>query len=148
LLIDYQKANKPAVKVPPKGEGVSQLQGLRQEAEELREEITKWVKTNNIKGGERLIKTIDSELKGPMTNMETKGLEATKARIEGFENNLKGVRSEFEQAKTAPEGTEIGANVKFEGKKVEIDQIRPDGTWVNVKNYKLFGLNKFEINRN
>jgi hypothetical protein len=142
LLIDYQKANKPAEKVSPKGEGVSQLKGLRQEAEELREEITTWVKTNNIKGGERLTKTIDSELKGPMTNMETKGLEATKARIEGFKNNLKGVRSEYEQAKDAPEGTEIGAKIQFEGKKVEIDQIIPGDppTWVNVKNYNLFGL--------
>jgi len=119
---------------------------LRQEAENLKGEIAEWLKTNNIKGVKRLIKPIDDDLNGVMTNMEKNGLEASKARIEGFENNLKGVRSEFEQAKTAPPGTEIGAHVKFEGKDVEIDQIRPDGTWINVKNYQLFGLNNPKIN--
>jgi hypothetical protein len=145
LLEDYRKANKPPEVVSPHGKMVSELPRLRQEAENLKGEIKEWLKTNNIKGGERLIRTIENELKGPMTNMETKGLEATKARIEGFENNLKGVRSEFEQAKTAPPGTEIGGHVKFEGKKIEIDQIRPDGTWINVKNYELFGLNNPKI---
>jgi F0F1-type ATP synthase membrane subunit b/b' len=146
LLEDYRKANKPPEVVQPRGEMVSELPRLRQEAENLKGEIEEWLKTNNIKGGERLIRTIDNELKGPMTKMETKGLEATKARIEGFENNLKGVRSEFEKARTAPPGTEIGRKVKFEGKKIEIDQIRPDGTWINVKNYELFGLNNPKIN--
>ncbi|MEG4534417.1 eCIS core domain-containing protein [Microcoleus sp. D2_18a_D3] len=146
LLEDYRKANKSPEVVSPHGEMVSELPRLRQEAENLKGEMEEWLKTNNIKGGERLIRTIDNELKGPMTKMETKGLEATKARIEGFENNLKGVRSEFEQAKTAPPGTEIGGHVKFEGKKIEIDQIRPDGTWINVKNYELFGLNNPKIN--
>jgi hypothetical protein len=43
-------------------------------------------------------------------------------------------------------GTEIGRYVKFEGRDVEIDQIRPDGTWINVKDYELFGLNNPKIN--
>jgi hypothetical protein len=146
LLEDYRKANKPPEVIQPRGEMVSELPRLRQEAENLKGEIAEWLKTNNIKGGKRLIKPIDDDLNGVMTNMEKNGLEASKARIEGFENNLKGVRSEFEQAKTAPPGTEIGAHVKFEGKDVEIDQIRPDGTWINVKNYQLFGLNNPKIN--
>jgi hypothetical protein len=146
LLEGYRKANKPPEVVSPHGEMVSELPRLRQEAENLKGEIKEWLIKNKIEGGERLIRTIENELKGPMTNMETKGLEATKARIEGFENNLKGVRSEFEQARTAPPGTEIGGHVKFEGKKIEIDQIHPDGTWINVKNYELFGLNNPKIN--
>ena len=147
LLEDYRKANKPPEVIQPWGEMVSELPRLRQEAENLKGEIEKWLTTNNdIKRGERLIKTINDDLKGVMTDMETKGREVTKERVQGFENNLKGVRSEFEQAKTAPPDTEIGRYVKYAGRDVEIDQIRPDGTWVNVKDYKLFGLNNPKIN--
>ena len=147
LLEDYRNANKPPEVIPPRGEMVSELPRLRQEAEKLKEEIAEWLTTNNdIKRGERLIKAIDNDLKKVMTDMEKKGLEVTKERVQGFENNLKGVRSEFEQAKTAPPDTEIGRYVKLGDDKVEIDQIRPDGTWVNVKNYKLFGLNNPKIN--
>ncbi|MBN4002719.1 MAG: DUF4157 domain-containing protein [Nostoc sp. LPT] len=140
LLEDYKIANKPPEVAKPYGEGVSELPRLRQEAENLKQEIKSWLETTpDIKGVERIVKTIDNDLKGPMTKMEQGTLEATGERIDGFNNNLKGARSEFEQAKTAPPGTEIGAYKKFEGKKIEIDQIRPDGTWVNVKNYELFG---------
>ncbi|MBD2202614.1 hypothetical protein H6G33_12210 [Calothrix sp. FACHB-1219] len=128
------------------GERVKDLPRLRQEAEDLIEEINAWLRTDpGIKRGERIIKTIDNDLKGPMKRMEEGIDEASKARVEGFENNLKGARSEFERAKTAPPGTEIGGYIKFQGKKIEIDQIRPDGKWINVKNYELFGLNNPKI---
>jgi len=147
LLKKSQEANKVPEVGTPKGEGkmVSQLPRLRQEAEKLKGEIeiqeAKWKETGDIIGGKRFIKTIESEL-GALKKMETGILVVNQARIDGFENNLKGVRSEFERAKKAPHGTEVGGHVKLEGKKVEIDQIIPGDppTWVNVKNYKLFGL--------
>ncbi|MEH2064497.1 MAG: DUF4157 domain-containing protein [Nostoc sp.] len=140
LLEEYKKVNKPPEVKAPHGKGVSELPRLRQEAENLKRDIKTWLETEpDINRVERIIKTIDRDLKGPMTKMEQGTLEATIERIEGFNNNLKGARSEFEQARTAPPGTEIGVHKTFEGKKIEIDQIRPDGTWVNVKNYELFG---------
>lgn len=147
LLEEYEKANKPPK--APYGEQVDQLPRLRKEAESLKGDIENWLNTEHgqrITGAKRLIKTIDNDLKGVMSKMETGKLEATVERIQGFENNLKGVRSEFENAKSAPSDTEIGGYIKFADKKIEIDQIRPDGTWINVKNYELFGLNNPKIN--
>jgi len=70
--------------------------------------------------------------------METGKKEAIPERIEGFENNLKGVQGEFDRAKAAPPKTQFGQ--KKSGR--EIDQITPDGSrWTNIKNFKLFGEN-------
>ncbi|MGB3636837.1 MAG: hypothetical protein WBA39_04495, partial [Rivularia sp. (in: cyanobacteria)] len=153
LLEDYNKANKPPEVKPPFGEAAHKLPEVRREYEELIKEIENWLKENPADKEEisRLIKTLENDLNGKkMKNMESGLSEIKDTHIDGYRNNIKGVRSEFEQAKIAPPGTKIGGHIKFTDngieKSIEIDQIRRDGTWVNVKNYELFGTgsSKFE----
>ena len=148
-LLAQIKAKKNPSTSQPHGAQVSKLGGLRKEAEDLIQEIDDWIKaTPEISGGKRLQRTIQNDLNGVMKKMEKGVDEATSARVEGFENNLKGVRGEFERAKSAPAGTEIGAKRSFVDtgsikKNIEIDQIRPHGSskkWINVKKYNLFGV--------
>jgi hypothetical protein len=126
----------PPVK-PPFGSEAAELPRLRDAAEQLLAEIDDFVAKNPDKetirrAGKRLKNDIDGVLK----DMETGKTEATPERIEGFENNLKGVQGEFDAAKTAPPGTQFGVSKSGH----EIDRISPDGSrWTNDKNFNLFG---------
>jgi hypothetical protein len=128
----------PAVK-SPFGSGASELPRLRNAAEQLLAEIDDFAAKNPDKqtirrAGQRL----KNDMEGVLKDMETGKTEATPERIEGFENNLKGVQGEFDAAKAAPPGTQFG--VKKSG--IEIDEISPDGLrWKNEKNFNLFGEN-------
>jgi len=128
----------PALK-PPFGSEVAELPRLRDAAKQLLAEIDDFVAKNPDRqtirrAGQRLKNDMD----GVLTDMETGKTEATPERIEGFENNLKGVQGEFDAAKAAPPGTQFG--VKKSGR--EIDRIFPDGSrWTNDKNFNLFGEN-------
>jgi hypothetical protein len=128
----------PTVK-PPRGSEVAELPRLRDAAEKLLAEIDDFVANNPDRQTiRRFGRRLERDMKGVLADMETGKTETTPERIEGFENNLKSVRGEFDDAKAAPSGTQFG--VKKSG--LEIDRISPDGTrWTNQKNMKLFGEN-------
>jgi hypothetical protein len=128
----------PAVK-PPFGSEVAELPRLRAAAKQLLAEIDDFVAKNPDRQTIRRAGTrVKNDMNGVLSDMEMGKTEATPARIEGFENNLKGVQGEFDAFKAAPPGTQFG--VKKSGR--EIDRIPPDGSrWTNDKNYNLFGEN-------
>jgi hypothetical protein len=138
LIAQGQKGAPPAPK-EPFGDAKDRLPGLRERAERFKTDMTAWLDTEpGMIHAERLLKHALPDIKGPLERMLIGADEAKAARVEGFENNLKGYEAEFERAKAAPKGTEFGANiVGKDGRKFEIDQIAPDRkTWVNIKKYR------------
>jgi hypothetical protein len=137
LDAEWARVNAPKPTRPPSGPGAAELPRLRAAAEALVKEIKDFIKANpgRLKGLEGVAKGQQRDIDGALADMETGAKEATPARIEGFENNLKGFRAEFEAATQAPPGTEIGA--VRDG--FEIDQISPDQKrWTNIKQWNLF----------
>jgi hypothetical protein len=133
------KARETPVVRPPFGSEVAELPRLRKAARELMAEIDDFIAKNpDKKDVVRIRRRLRDDMEGVLNDMEAGKTEATPERIEGFENNLKGVAGEFDSAKVAPPGTRFGE--KRQGR--EIDQITPDGTrWVNDKTDNLFGVN-------
>jgi hypothetical protein len=89
-------ATKPGAK-PPFGEGVGELPRLRKQAVDLLADIEDFIKEDpqGRRGLRDSAARVQADINGVLTKMEQGQLEATNARIEGFDNNLKGVRREL-----------------------------------------------------
>lgn len=126
----------PAAK-PPFGSEAAELPRLRNAAEQLLAEIDDFIAKNpdaeSFRGAR---KRLVDDMEGVLKDMESGKKEVTPERVEGFDNNLKGIQGEFDALKSAPKGTKFGQ--KKSGR--EIDRISPDGTrWTNDKTDNLFG---------
>jgi hypothetical protein len=119
----------PPVK-PAFGPAVGKLPGLRGETEQLIAAIDDFAKAHPDKATiTRTAERLRQQLDGPVTRMETGVEEATDEQVKGVERAIKGGQGELDRAKAAPPGTVFGGFVDG----VEFDQIRPDGTLVQVK---------------
>lgn len=129
----------PAGTKPPFGDPaeIAKLPRLAQSARELLAEIQEFItKRPDATGAEKMAQRLTQDVEGVLKKMETGATQVTPERIEGFENNLKGLQTELDVAKTAPPGTKFG--VKKSGQ--EIDRISPDGSrWINDKGGRRFG---------
>ena len=120
---------------PPFGPEVGQLPGLRSEVEALITEIENFAKANPDKATiTEAAKNLRSSTDGTLTKMETGQVEATPYWVEQVQGSIKGAQGELESARTAPSNTKFGEIV--DGR--EIDQVRPDGTYYQVKKWDVF----------
>jgi hypothetical protein len=115
---------------PPFGPKVAELPALRAEIEALISATDDFVRANPTKATmARANKGLRSVLDGPLTDMETGQVEASAHLVERLRGQAEGVFGELEAAKSAPPHTSFGEYV--DGR--EIDQVRPDGTYYQVK---------------
>jgi hypothetical protein len=125
-----QIAPKAPPSGPPRGAGVGELPRLRQSVERLIAEIEDFAKANPDKPGiEKSATRLRQQLDGPVSDMENGRLEATPEQVNAVDRAAKGAQGELERAKAAPSGTIFSD----ESLGAEIDQIRPDGTLVQIK---------------
>ena len=128
---------QPAATKPPFGPEVAQLPRLRAAALELLADIDEFLAKNpDRESVKRARVRVVDDMDGVLSEMEAGRKEVTPARIEGFDNNVKGARNELKKFQSSPPGTQFG--VKKSGR--EIDRIPPDGSrWINDKSTNLFG---------
>jgi hypothetical protein len=124
---------KIAPKAPPsgpvRGAAVGELPRLRQSVEQLIAEIETFAKANPDKPGiEKSATRLREQLDGPVSEMENGRLEATPEQVNAVDRVAKGAQGELERAKVAPPGTRFSEIIDG----VEIDQVRLDGTLVQV----------------
>ena len=111
---------------PPHGTAVGELPRLRLKLEQTIAEIEDFVKANpGNETMERPIERLKQQLDGPVSNMENGRLEASPEQVNTVDRAIKGVQDELKGMKVAPKGTLFNEIVD----NVEIDQIRPDGTY-------------------
>jgi hypothetical protein len=117
---------------------------LRKQAVDLLADIEDFIKEDpqGRRGLRDSAARVQADINGVLTKMEQGQLEATNARIEGFDNNLKGVRRELESARSANPGTRFGVIKHFGADDFRVDRIPPgDGLWIDDKAVKLSGAN-------
>jgi len=138
LIAADAKKNAPAPPPPAKppfGPAVAKLPGLRSEIEEVINEITDFADANPDNPTiTRLAKNPRNVADGPLNDMETGQLEANDYHVERVQGTIKGAKGELAAAKEAPKGTKFSEELGGR----EIDQIQPDGTLKQIKQWDIF----------
>ena len=141
LIEQWKKIHNSTLK--PHGDAIGEVSELKGQAEKLLKEVESFESSHpETKGVSEMKKGLRGEIKR-LGRMEKGEIEASTEGVQGTRNNIEGVQSEFDLAKSKSQVTGVNQKFSLDGvpDKVEVDVVSEGGQkWTDAKRVKSFGL--------